>query len=414
MEYGMPRRVLAVSGVAGLLAVLMLAALTLSPGAASRAVSAGPEADLLAETPAASDSSVEWTVGELAFESRYPDGFVFTAEISSSAGPIVRGRVIWSLAPGMQRSAPFEINADSGQLVAEWQPSPGESTPPWLGLTYTWSVGDAAGNSFATEPRYAEYADTSRKWLRSESEDIIVFSQGLPAEVNDLTLEAMAAQRETYRAAWGDLLPYRPRAILFGDLDTWREWQVGQMSANIAGLTRSEWGGTVQRVTGEGVRDIAYGTVLHEIAHLYQNAFTFMPAGNWFIEGNATFFERQQYYDYEAAVRTLAAAGQLPALLEGTGPGVSGRDARRGYDIGYTFWVWLADNYGLEGHRQLITLIKDGVGRNDAIEQVTGLSVAEVERRWRVWLGASPTAPTLVPTPAFFFLPSPTPYVVGK
>jgi len=139
-----------------------------------------------------------------------------------------------------------------------------------------------------------------------------------------------------------------------------------------------------------------------------------MPAGNWFIEGNATFFERQQYYDYEAAVRTLAAAGQLPALLEGTGPGVSGRDARRGYDIGYTFWVWLTDNYGLEGHRQLITLIKDGVGRNDAIEQVTGLSIAEVERRWRVWLGASSTAPTLVPTPAFFFLPSPTPYVVGK
>ena len=94
------------------------------------------------------------------------------------------------------------------------------------------------------------------------------------------------------------------------------------------------------------MRDIAYGTVLHEIAHLYQDAFTFMPAGNWFIEGNATFFERQQYYDYEAAV-DAAAAGQLPALLEGTGPGVSGV-TRAGYDIGYTFWVWLTDNYGLK------------------------------------------------------------------
>jgi len=414
MEYGMLRRVLAMSGVAGLLAVLMLAALSLSPGAASRAVSAGPEAALLAETPAATDSSVEWTVGELAFESHYPHGFAFSAEISSSTGPIVRGRVTWSFASGTQRSAPFEIDPDTGQLLAEWQPGPGDSTPPWLGLTYTWSVGDAAGNAFETEPRYAEYADTSRKWLRSESEDIIVFSQGLPAEVNDLTLRAMAEQRETYRAAWGDLLPYRPRAILFGDLDAWQEWQVGQMSAAIAGLTRSEWGGTVQRVTGEGVRDIAYGTVLHEIAHLYQDAFTFMPAGTWFVEGNATFFELQQYYDYEAAVRALAATGQLPALLDGTGPGVSGRDARRGYDIGYTFWVWLTDNYGLEGHRQLITLLKEGVGRNEAIEQVTGLTVAEVESRWRVWLGASPTPPTLVPTPAFFFLPSPTPYVVGK
>jgi hypothetical protein len=415
MEHGMFRRVLAVFGAAGVLVAVALVALALSASAAPGAARAAePGAGLLTATPVSAGSSAEWTVGELTFESRYPHGFVFTAEISSSAGPIVRGRVIWSLAPGTQRSAPFEIDPDTGQLVAEWQPGPGESTPPWLGLTYTWSVGDAAGNSLETEPRYAEYADTSRKWLRSESEDIIVFSQGLPAEVNDLTLEAMAEQRETYRAAWGDLLPYRPRAILFGDLDAWREWQVGQMSANVAGLTRSEWGGTVQRVTGEGVRDIAYGTVLHEIAHLYQDAFTFMVAGNWFTEGNATFFELQQYYDYEAAVRSLAAAGQLPALLEGTGPGVSGRDARRGYDIGYTFWVWLADNYGLEGHRQLITLIKEGVGRNEAIEQVTGLTVAEVESRWRVWLGASPTPPTLVPTPAFFFLPSPTPYVVGK
>ncbi len=413
MEYRMFRRVLAVFGAAGLMAALVLAGLAFPVGAASP-VTAAAGTSTPTGIPDSGDSSAEWTVGELTFESRYPHGFVFTAEISSSAGPIVRGRVIWSLAPGTQRSAPFQVDPDSGLLVAEWQPGPGESTPPWLGLTYTWSVGDAAGNSFETEPRYAEYADTSREWLRSESEDIIVFSQGMPAEVNDLTLEAMAEQRETFRVAWGDLLPYRPRAILFGDLDAWQEWQVGHMSANIAGLTRSEWGGTVQRVTGEGVRDIAYGTVLHEIAHLYQDAFTFMPAGNWFIEGNATFFELQQYYDYEAAVRALAAAGQLPALLDSTGPGVSGRDARRGYDIGYTFWRWLVDNYGLEGHRQLITLVQGGMARNDAIEQVTGLPASEVESRWRVWLGASPAAPTLVPTPAFFFLPSPTPRVAGK
>jgi hypothetical protein len=413
MEYGMRRRILAVLGAAGLMAALILAALAFSAGAASP-VTAAAETGAPTGTPVGGDSSVEWTVGALTFESRYPRGFVFTAEINSSAGPIVRGRVIWSLSPSTQRSTPFEIDPASGLLVAEWQPGPGESTPPWLGLTYTWSVGDAAGNSFETEPRYAEYADTSREWLRSESEDIIVFSQGMPAEVNDLTLEAMAAQRDTFRAAWGDLLPYRPRAILFGDLDAWREWQVGHMSPNIAGLTRSEWGGTVQRVTGAGGRDIAYGTVLHEIAHLYQDAFTFMPAGNWFVEGNATLFELEQYYDYEAAVRALAAAGQLPALLDGTGPGVSGRDARRGYDIGYTFWRWLVDNYGLEGHYQLITLVNEGMARNDAIEQVTGLSVTEVESRWRVWLGASPVAPTLVPTPAFFFLPSPTPPGTGR
>lgn len=360
------------------------------------------------------EATAVWTVGELTFESRYPRGFVFTAEISSSAGPIVRGRVIWSHAPGTQKSRPVEVDPATGRLIASWEPGPGESAPPWLGLTYIWSVGDAAGNSFETEPRYAEYADNSRSWIRSESDDIIVFSQGLPPEVNDLTLAAMAEQRETYRAAWGDLLPYKPRAILFGDWEAWNEWQVGVSSARYAGLTRSEWGGTVQRGSASDLRQLAYGTVLHEIAHLYQDAFTVMPAGSWFTEGNATFFELERYYDYEGAVRALAAAGELPALLDGAGPGVSGRNARRGYDIGYTFWKWLVNNYGLEGHRELVTLIDRGVRRNDAIEQVTGLPLAEVERRWRVWLGASPIPPTLIPTPPFTFLPSPTPYSPGK
>ena len=366
------------------------------------------------DTSPGKPSTATWTVGELSFESRYPRGFIFTAEISSSAGPIVRGRVIWSHAPGTQKSRPLEIDPVTGRLIATWEPGPGESAPPWLGLTYVWSVGDVAGNSFETEPRYAEYADNSRSWIRSESDDIIVFSQGLPPEVNDLTLAAMAQQRETYRAAWGDLLPYKPRAILFGDRQAWDEWQVGVSSARYAGLTRSEWGGTVQRGTASDLRQLAYGTVLHEIAHLYQDAFTVMPAGSWFTEGNATFFELERYYDYEGAVRALAAAGELPALLDGAGPGVSGRNARRGYDIGYTFWKWLVSNYGLDGHRELVTLIDRGVRRNAAIEQVTGLPLAEVERRWRVWLGAPPIPPTLIPTPPFTFLPSPTPYSPGK
>jgi len=354
-------------------------------------------------------SDVEWVVGDLTFESRYPNGVVFTAEISSSAGPIVRGRIIWSHAPGTQRSRPFEIDPETGRLIAVWEPGPGGSTPPWVGITYYWSVGDAAGNSFETEPRYVEYVDEGREWLRTESEDIIVFSTGLPAEVNEMTMAAMAAQRETYRAAWGDLLPYKPRAILFGDREAWQEWQVGVSSASYAGLTRGDWGGTVQRVSGADLHQLAYGTVLHEVAHLYQDAYTIMPAGSWFTEGNATFFELDRYYDYESSVRAIAASGKLPALLEGTGPGVSGRNARRGYDVGYTFWKWLVDHYGLDGHRQLIELIDSGTRRNEAIEIVTGLPLAEVESRWRLWLGASPVPPTLIPTPTFLFLPSPTP-----
>ena len=360
--------------------------------------------------PAVQQSDVRWSVGALTFESLYPQGMRFSAEIRSNAGPITRGRVVWSHTPGTQRSRPIEIDPQTGLLTATWEATGADAVPPWVGLTYYWDVGDSAGNSFQTEPQTAEYADETRDWLRAESEDIIVFAQALSPEAAQYAIEAMAAQRETYREAWGGLLPYRPRAILFGSRAAWNEWQISAPLAGAIGVTSSDWGGTAQIVSGADYYDLAYGTVLHEVAHLYQHEFTFMMPGTWLIEGNATFFELAGRDSYEAYARALAANDTLPTLLEGTGPGVSGRTARRGYNIGYTFFAWLVENYGLEGHHQLIELLGQGVERNPAIEAVTGLSTAEVESRWRMWLGASPAAPTLVPTPTMRLFPTVTPY----
>jgi hypothetical protein len=163
---------------------------------------------------------------------------------------------------------------------------------------------------------------------------------------------------------------------------------------------------------------MSYGTVPHEVAHLYQSWFApfAFATGTWDNEGNATFFELSQQYDYEGRVRQAAANGELPVLLEGIGPNPAGAGpdgiGRWGYDVGYTFFKWFVDNYGLEGHRELITLLQStGTTRNQALEAVTGLTVTEIETAWREWLGAEGPPPTLLPTFTPGFLPSPTPFI---
>jgi hypothetical protein len=357
------------------------------------------------------DADVEWTISGEQFESLYPEGFRFTATISSSAGVLSRARVIWTHAPGTQRSRPAEIDPETGEVVAVWDATGADAVPPWVGVTYHWDVSDTAGNRFETEPVQVEYEDPTREWVRTESDDVIVFSESLPEEIGLLAVDAMAQQRPVFEAAFGSYLPYTPRVILFGDRSAWEEWQITAVNPRVVGTTSNDWGGTVQITSS--VRDmegLAYGTVPHEIAHLHQSAFTIMTPGTWLIEGNATFFEAVQQYDYERMVRNLAANGTLPVLLQGTGPGVSGQNARRGYDVGYTFWKWLVMNYGYEGHRELIELLDTGIRRNEAIEQVTGLSLDEVERQWRVWLGASEQVPTLIPTPTLMMFPTVTPF----
>jgi hypothetical protein len=114
-------------------------------------------------------------------------------------------------------------------------------------------------------------------------------------------------------------------------------------------------------------------------------------------------------------VRNLAASNQLPALLEGSGPSQNsvGPDGinRLGYDMGYVFYKWFVEIYGLDAHREFMELLGPSIGFNAALEQVTGLPYQEIERQWRIWLGASPEAPTLVPIPTMRFPPTVTPFI---
>ncbi len=368
----------------------------------------------------AGDPDVAWEISDRGFTSRYPEGMTFTLNISNSASPIETARVVWTHVPGRQTTLPAtEINPDTGDLIAEWAHTDG-NRPPWLEIDYWWEVTDSAGNSYRTPLVVEEYADNTREWVRAESEDVVVIAYGVPQEVLQMSIDALAQQRETFRAAWGDVLPYRPRAILMGDRAVFTEWREGISSQNVVGLTNPNWGATIQVVSSSGdLVDLAYAIVVHEVAHLYQSWFAPLAfqTGTWFNEGNATFFELNQLYDYEGRVRNMAQSGELPVLLNGAGPNPSGSGpdgiGRFGYDVGYTFFAWFVEIFGLEGHREYAQIASSAsVTRNEALEMVTGMTIADIETAWREWIGADGPAPTLLPTFTPVRLASPTPFQI--
>ncbi len=361
-----------------------------------------------------------WTVGETTFESNYPDGFTFSVTASSEGGAIERARLIWHRTE-LRESEIVRINAedaeydpDTGRFTATWEPSGTEMLPPWVLLNYHWEFRDAASNVYETGPGLAEYADHTREWTRSESEDVIVLSSDLPTEIEDMVLDAMAIQHDQYVAVWGRTLPYKPRIVLFGDYDAWLEWRTADHSTSdtavIVGQTFEAWGMIVQVLYGPqgeaAYRDLAYSTVVHEVEHLYQAEFLARrrtaDIPGWFIEGDASFFELQQSYDYLGRVRNeFARNGTLPPLLVGVAdaPRVNGPNPRDGYDIGYSFFVWMEQLRGdLSTHREVMALLAADVPFFTALEQATGMPKTEIERNWRTWLGAAAEAPTLVPT----------------
>ena len=377
------------------------------------------------------NSTAEWTVTDMVFESNYPDGFTVQVQVSSSGGAVERARLIWHR-PNLRSNQNLTVYAEegsidpaAGRVTASWQPDKLQMVPPWVVIRYYWEFRDAAGNVFETEPVSAEYEDATRPWTRSESDDAIVFTSDLEGGIEELVLDAMARQHETYIAVWGAALSYKPRIVLFGDYDAWLEWRTADTNVSdtqvVVGQTFDEWGAIVQVLFGTdqeaAYQDLAYGTVVHEVEHLYQNEFLSgrkrVDVPGWFFEGDATFFELLQSYDYEGLVRQRAKNNDLPPLFAGiaNGPRVEGENPREGYDIGYTLFVWLEQlNGDLSVHRDVMTLLAADVPFEEALATATEMSTAEIERNWRTWLGATSDAPTLIPTwtpPAF--LPSPTP-----
>ncbi len=367
-------------------------------------------------SPTNNGGSAKWTVNAMTFQSDYPKGFEFHLDVTSSGGKIVEAGVIWQHTPYVSRRARGKIDSD-GKISAVWNATT-DAVPQWVGVTYWWTLKDEAGNIFETPHQYDEYADNLRKWHRAESEDLIIFWQdGVPNEVGQMAIDAMKKQRPFYYQNWGKLLDYRPRAIIYANYDAF-EWnpdfQVHSPNGtHLGGQTSANWGGTAQLYEAQfGVEDVAYGTITHEVGHLYQFASGSALSSNsacWFIEGDATYFESYQMYNYLGRVKQMAASNNLPSLQDG-GPSCTGDNARDAYDIGYSFFKWLATTYGPDAHRKVWDLLSQGKSLGDALQTVTGKDFVAMETDFRAWLGMkNPEPPTPIPTEELLFPPSPTP-----
>ncbi|HVO43597.1 MAG TPA: hypothetical protein VMT34_13280 [Aggregatilineales bacterium] len=363
-------------------------------------------------SPTNNGGNATWTIESNTFQSNYPAGFDFTIQAESSGGKIVEATVSWSHAPGFVKHARGKID-DSG-ITASWKPG-SDAVPQWVGVEYWWDLKDEAGNSFQTPHQNDNYADNTRNWSHAESEDVVVYWQeGVPDDIGQKVIEAVRKERPVYVRNWGGLINYRPHVILYANWDPFKEWNPGIDTVAggviVQGQTSANWGGTAQVFLNDfGTEYTAYGVCLHEIDHLYQKVLGhYSLTADWFIEGDATYFEVVQDYGYLDRVRELAQSGQLPTI-QGEGPAVRGANARLGYDIGYAFFKWLEVTYGPDAHLKLWRLLGQGKARVDALRQITGKSFTDMETDFRTWLGASnPVPPTLVPTPAFQFPPTPT------
>lgn len=375
----------------------------------------------------------EWTLTDSTFSSNYPDGYEFDAFATSTGGDLVSVSVFISHTPGWEDDtrARGEVDPETGNVHVTVEGRDADGIPPWVAVNYRWRILDEEGTVYWSDwITGAEYEDNTQVWHREESEDLTIYwMDDFPQEGVDLSFEAMAEARPIYEKAFGRLLSYKPRMMLFSNQEAFQEWRgldVGASGSVLVGEAQPDKGAFVQVLYNSDMRSLAFSTVVHEIAHMYQNDLYESRGPAWWTEGNASLFEIEQDYDYEARVRDLAEMDQLPRLFVNNGPlpNSTGPDGtgRFGYDVGYTFNLWLVENFGWEAHREIIERLAEPENMSffeqegyfiETLEIVLEMQIEEIEGQWRVWLGSDATVPTQVPSPTIFmnFPPTVTPFV---
>ena len=384
------------------------------------------------------------TFADLVFRSHYPDGMEFRATIILPEGVEI-DRVNLPYTFTVSGQAGNTASVRSGDAPGEWIATLYDlrGMTPWHELDAQWSVRLEDGTTIQSEPMRAIYYDATREWFRAESENIVVYWFGVSDQLGRYVLEAIASNQEKYHAGFGITLPYRPVAIIFPPGGIWNEYKGGaavdDTDFGSTGTIIPETGSTIQRVRtlepaairqaciwnpqnpGEEFQfNQAASTTVHEVAHLYQTELG-INGPSWWDEGQATFFETFVEYPVHERLRNLAAIrGSFPSF-QGDGPGGGPYMAAEDgcthliYDMGSSFMLWLVDTHGgIDTYRSIVEEMDRGRVLDDALKNVTGQTLLELENEWRAFLGQPEVPLALIDPGAALADPAEPFFAVGE
>lgn len=357
---------------------------------------------------------------DMSFRSTYPTGMIFTVTITPpETATIQQVSLAYTFSNTGSRGEPAEVT--QGDQPNTWVATlyALRGLTPWHEIDASWQVRTTDGDTTSSSPLHAIYYDPTRQWYRAESEDILVYWFGVSDELGHYVIDAMGRNREKYRNGFGELLPYRPVAIIYPPGGVWNEYKAGvaidDTDFGSTGTIINAPGSTIQRVRTlepaairkdciwnpanpdqEFQFNQAASTTVHEVAHLYQRELG-VGGPTWWVEGQATFFETFPEYPVHDRLRQLAQLrdGDFPTF-QGEGPGGGPYTASEDgcthliYDIGSSFMLWLVDTHGgLDTYRAIVDEMARGITLEQALHTVTGLSLLELENEWRAFLGVA-------------------------
>jgi len=356
---------------------------------------------------AAADTAIQVISNE--YESQFAGHLTFRIVVESDA-PIVETTLRYQRDSSVLTTK-VEVPITVGKHVeAEYVRSleRGE-IPPGTAITYYWTIADESGKEYSTEPITFVYEDDRFDWRILSADGITLY--WYDDESNALTL--LTAGTEAQHRLQDEVGITLEKSIKIFIYQT-----SSDMQAAVA--ARSE--GYDARVVTLGMvisddtmlllgshRD-AKLTIAHELSHLVvglakKNPYADLP--RWLDEGLAMYAEGELPTGNQSALERAIREDSLISVRSLSGYTGDPELVDLYYGEVYSLADYLIDTYGKEKMTGLLAVFRKGARPEDALMQIYGFGLDELDNRWRASLGLEPRGEPH-PTPELSAPPEPS------
>lgn len=356
----------------------------------------------------------------------YPNSVNFQLEIEPSL-TIVEAVLAFDVeqASCLDVSTTVPVEVAGSKLEWEWAMVRSGNPPPGVELWWEWRLTDDQGQHYHTPRQSLTFVDERFSW-KSISEDNITLYWYEGEEVGPLLLESAVAGLSLLEEDLGIELQEDITFYIYGSAADMRD-AVLAIQDWAGGVAFSEYNTILMGVPPGIAEDWGKPTIRHELAHLVVGKFGQSCVGGhrptWLEEGLATYAEGVPAGSVLADLEQATADNSFAPLRSLNGPfPAHGDEAGSAYSQSYSTVKFLREKYGQENLQNLLLLLAQGEGYDDALQQVYGKNVDVIEQEWREWIGVplrqvppTPTPlsaaaiPTIVPLAGPANLPTPLP-----
>lgn len=326
----------------------------------------------------------------------FPKGITF-ALTATAAEPIERVDLLYAAGGDRTLNLVSPPIVSSAQVNLAYDLDLGARyLPPGLDIEYRWRLVFADDRSVETEPKRLLWSDTRFDWSVLVADGVEVHAYGGDSAFHREVLDSARRTVDRLTAEYGLTSVDPIRIWLYASSDDFAGAQAPNSEPWIAGTAYVSFG-LILLVLPSGNAAELGRTVPHEVAHQVIHQVTANPFNDiptWLDEGLAVRYQETPDPSFPVIVRQAAAEGRLDSVrsLNSSFP-YDQAGAVLAYAESLSLVEFIAAEFGEEGLRALVQVFDDGIAHEQGVVATLGISVDELDRRWRTSAEAAVSAP---------------------